>query len=374
MAVMADGSFPFGAVGLVHVENQIVQHRPHRPRRGADDQGQADETAAPPEGPHLQPADQGQVRRPRSSGRATSTMLRRGGGNGDSEPQQDRRAASDERRAGRERRVEARRRPGAALRGRLRRPQPDPHARAGRRSRSASRGRSRTGCGPRRAAWRRSRAACPTPSQVDVRFRKPILLPGPGRVRQQLAGTTRSHSRCATQSAAHRTSTAASRRSRPNPKTGGSRDAHRHRRQGRGRAQHGPRPALAQQAGRLGPARPHPHPQAGRAGAVHRHQERLPLGDRRRAHLQGGPEPDRAGTAEAEQAAGLFDVTPDDEQQMLQEGGARLRRGEGAARSPSRPTSTSRRRASCSTRPTSSASTCSASPRSSAASCTSRPR
>lgn len=28
MAVMADGSFPFGAVGLVHVENSIAQHRP----------------------------------------------------------------------------------------------------------------------------------------------------------------------------------------------------------------------------------------------------------------------------------------------------------------------------------------------------------
>jgi acyl dehydratase len=28
MAVMADGSFPFGAVGLVHVENRLVQHRP----------------------------------------------------------------------------------------------------------------------------------------------------------------------------------------------------------------------------------------------------------------------------------------------------------------------------------------------------------
>ncbi|MGV1047622.1 MAG: MaoC family dehydratase [Solirubrobacterales bacterium] len=28
MAVMADGSFPFGAVGLVHVENRIVQRRP----------------------------------------------------------------------------------------------------------------------------------------------------------------------------------------------------------------------------------------------------------------------------------------------------------------------------------------------------------
>jgi acyl dehydratase len=28
MAVMADGRFPFGAVGLVHVENRIAQHRP----------------------------------------------------------------------------------------------------------------------------------------------------------------------------------------------------------------------------------------------------------------------------------------------------------------------------------------------------------
>jgi acyl dehydratase len=28
MAVMADGAFPFGAVGLVHVQNRIVQHRP----------------------------------------------------------------------------------------------------------------------------------------------------------------------------------------------------------------------------------------------------------------------------------------------------------------------------------------------------------
>jgi acyl dehydratase len=27
MAVLADRKFPFGAVGLVHVENQIVQHR-----------------------------------------------------------------------------------------------------------------------------------------------------------------------------------------------------------------------------------------------------------------------------------------------------------------------------------------------------------
>jgi acyl dehydratase len=34
MAVMADGSFPFGAVGLVHVENSITQHR----RIGVDEE------------------------------------------------------------------------------------------------------------------------------------------------------------------------------------------------------------------------------------------------------------------------------------------------------------------------------------------------
>src|SRR5690348_17556887 len=28
MAVMADGKFPFGAVGLVHIENRIIQRRP----------------------------------------------------------------------------------------------------------------------------------------------------------------------------------------------------------------------------------------------------------------------------------------------------------------------------------------------------------
>ncbi len=214
----------------------------------------------------------------------------------------------------------------------------------------------------------------PDAFQVDVRFRKPILLPGRVEFASSFAGRGDRHSRCATQSAAHRTSTAALSRSRPNPKTGGSRDAHRHRGQGRGRAQHGPRPALAQQAGRLGPARPHPHPQAGRAGAVHRHQERLPLGDRRRAHLQGRPEPDRPGPAEAEQAAGALRHQPRRRAADAAGRRARLRRGEGApGRQAGRLRQVHAGRA-ARPRPTSSASTCSASPRSSAASCTSRPR
>ena len=64
MAVMADGSFPFGAVGLVHVENQIVQHR----RIGLDEEltikVKPTEAGAPLQGPHLRARDQGQGRQP----------------------------------------------------------------------------------------------------------------------------------------------------------------------------------------------------------------------------------------------------------------------------------------------------------------------
>ena len=80
MALMADGSFPFGAVGLVHVENQIVQHRPHRPRRGADDRGAGRPSCS--RTPRAAPSPC----RPRSRvggqlvWETTSTMLRRGSG------------------------------------------------------------------------------------------------------------------------------------------------------------------------------------------------------------------------------------------------------------------------------------------------------
>jgi hypothetical protein len=88
MAVMADGSFPFGAVGLVHVENRIEQHR----RIGI-----GEELAI-----HVQPTKL----QPHSKGRtfslltkvtvddepvweSTSTMLRRGGGSSDDPPKGD---------------------------------------------------------------------------------------------------------------------------------------------------------------------------------------------------------------------------------------------------------------------------------------------
>jgi acyl dehydratase len=83
MAVMADGSFPFGAVGLVHVENQIVQHR----RIGLDE-----ELTIKVKPTKLEQHPKGRTFSLQTKVKAgnrivwesTSTMLRRGGGNGGS--------------------------------------------------------------------------------------------------------------------------------------------------------------------------------------------------------------------------------------------------------------------------------------------------
>jgi len=81
MAVMAEGSFPFGAVGLVHVENQIIQHR----RIGLDE-----ELTIKVKPTKLAPHSKGRTFSLQTKVKAgnrivwesTSTMLRRGGGNG----------------------------------------------------------------------------------------------------------------------------------------------------------------------------------------------------------------------------------------------------------------------------------------------------
>ncbi len=79
MAVMADGSFPFGAVGLVHLENRIVQHRPI---------GVAEEIELVVRPTPLQPHRSGRTFGLVTEARvgeelaweSVSTMLRRGGG------------------------------------------------------------------------------------------------------------------------------------------------------------------------------------------------------------------------------------------------------------------------------------------------------
>ncbi len=82
MAVMSDGSFPFGAVGLVHVENSIEQKRPI----GIDE-----ETTIRVRPTQLQPHPKGKTFSLETEvlvdgavvWESTSTMLRRGGSSGD---------------------------------------------------------------------------------------------------------------------------------------------------------------------------------------------------------------------------------------------------------------------------------------------------
>ncbi|HEY7256183.1 MAG TPA: MaoC/PaaZ C-terminal domain-containing protein [Solirubrobacterales bacterium] len=79
MAVMADGSFPFGAVGLVHIENAITQHR----RIGLDEELRL--TVRPtglephPSGRTFSLVTEAWVGR-QKAWEEVSTMLRRGGG------------------------------------------------------------------------------------------------------------------------------------------------------------------------------------------------------------------------------------------------------------------------------------------------------
>jgi acyl dehydratase len=87
MAVMSDGSFPFGAVGLVHVENSIVQKRPI----GIDE-----EMTIRVSPTKLQPHPKGKTFSLETEvlvdgevvWESTSTMLRRGGSDGDAPKQE----------------------------------------------------------------------------------------------------------------------------------------------------------------------------------------------------------------------------------------------------------------------------------------------
>jgi acyl dehydratase len=87
MAVMSDGSFPFGAVGLVHVENSITQKRPI----GIDE-----EMTIRVRPTKLQPHPKGKTFSLETEvlvngevvWESVSTMLRRGGSNGDAPKQE----------------------------------------------------------------------------------------------------------------------------------------------------------------------------------------------------------------------------------------------------------------------------------------------
>lgn len=84
MAVMADGGFPFGAVGLVHVENRIVQHRPIALDEQITLRVRATKLEPHPKGRTFTIVSEARVGR-QKVWEDHSTMLRRGGGNGEAD-------------------------------------------------------------------------------------------------------------------------------------------------------------------------------------------------------------------------------------------------------------------------------------------------
>ncbi len=79
MALMADGSFPFGAVGLVHVANRITQHRRLGTRAELSLRVEATKLVAHPKGQTFDVVTEARTGR-QIAWQSTSTFLRRGKG------------------------------------------------------------------------------------------------------------------------------------------------------------------------------------------------------------------------------------------------------------------------------------------------------
>jgi acyl dehydratase len=191
MAVMADGRFPFGAVGLVHVENRILQRRPI-----ALDEQLSIRVAPTALSPHPRGRAFTLVSEVSAGGEVVwegfSTMLRRGGGSGKGAPS----AASSGGQAGPGEREAADQ---EAERSLAASPQPSATWRLpgdlGRRYAAVSGDRNPIHMHPLSAKllgfpaaiahgmWSKARCLAalqsrvPDAFEVEVRFRKPILLP-----------------------------------------------------------------------------------------------------------------------------------------------------------------------------------------------------
>ncbi len=85
MALMSDGSFPFGAVGLVHLANQISQHRRLGVGEALDLRVQATKVAPHPKGKTFDVVTEARVGR-QIAWESTSTFLSRGKGDPSAAP------------------------------------------------------------------------------------------------------------------------------------------------------------------------------------------------------------------------------------------------------------------------------------------------
>ena len=182
MALMADPGFPFAAVGLVHLENEITQLR----ALGEAEPLSFAVHASEPE-PHPRGRTFAILTTVHAGGELVwherSTMLRR-----ERAPER-----PGERGAGRPRKAPRRSRasrrpwsraspgPSRATSGVATAPSPatatHPHARARRQGVRLPAARSPTACGRRPAAWPRSRRSYPMRSPWRSRFRRPVTIP-----------------------------------------------------------------------------------------------------------------------------------------------------------------------------------------------------
>jgi acyl dehydratase len=177
MAVMADGGFPFAAVGLVHVENRIVQHRPIALDERITLRVHPTKVRQHPKGRTFALVTEARVGRDKAW-ESVSTMLRRGGGSGGDGPEP---KASEESATGGEPSVTSEWPLGGDLGRRY-------AAVSGDRNPIHMHSLTAKALGfPRAIAhgmWSKARCLAalegklPDAFEVDVRFRRPILLPG----------------------------------------------------------------------------------------------------------------------------------------------------------------------------------------------------
>ena len=176
MRLMADGGFPFPLLGLVHLDNSITQHRPIGAGEPLDLAVRAEDLRPHPKGRAFSLIAEARVGgRARLGGAGHDPAARRRRPGRAAGP-----AAPTPRPRGRPRghRMEARRRSRPPLRRRLRRPQPDPHARAQRQ-------------GPRLPARDRPRHVEPGALPGAAREPDPRVVQDERRLRQAAAAARR---------------------------------------------------------------------------------------------------------------------------------------------------------------------------------------
>ena len=169
--IMAERAFPFPLLGLVHIGNEIAQHRPIGAGEPLTVRVRAQDLEPHERGTQFAMAAEARVGQELVWSSRNVYLHRHGKPSGEQ--------VQERARAGRRRRGRTGACPptSAAATARCRATATRSTCTAGARSCSACRARSPTACGSRRAAWPSSSPTLPDAFSVDVRFKLPLFLP-----------------------------------------------------------------------------------------------------------------------------------------------------------------------------------------------------